>query len=415
MKLNKLVLASIAFTIVCSVEAAELGESITFRSFGSVAAVHSDTDQADFFNAIAISPEGPGRTESVSWNSGSKFAGQVDWTISDRFSATAQTLVKQYEDGDWGPRMEWAYVKYNASNELDIRVGRIRPPVYMLSDFLDVNFANPWVRPPTEQYYNIPVTNMDGIDFLWRPDFAGFSWLVQPYYGEKDLDTTTEGEYVGIENFGLNLSASKGDFTYRFGYWDADLEMEIASFKQASAGLQQICLGFGDPVACEQYELLNLQDINYRFLSAGLTWDQGDYFVQSEFGRAISNSTTVADSTAYYVTGGMRLNLWTPFLSYSNFDNRMPANITESMIPTVNSIALGVLAANAQSQSTVSAGVRYDILPTVSLKAQWDHSMTSDCSGNARTCRGMFGRSTDAFKATEQDVNLISIAVDFIF
>lgn len=415
MNFQKLAMISLAFAFVISAEAAELGDSFTFRSFGSLAATHSDTDQADFYNAIAISPEGPGRTESVSWNTGSKFAGQVEWTINDRFSATAQTLVKQYEDGEWAPRVEWAFVNYSATNELDVRVGRIRPPVYMLSDFLDVNFANPWVRPPTEQYYNIPVTNMDGIDLLWRPNFAGYSWLVQPYYGEKDLKTTESGQYVAIENFGLNMTASKGDFTYRFGYWDADLGMEISTFQDAELGLQFVCSAAGDPLACEQLDLMNMDDINYRFLSAGLTWDRGDYFVQSEFGRAISNSTTVADSTSYYVTGGMRLNLWTPYLSYGRYDNRQPESYVESSIPLVNQITTGIANNNAQSQATITAGVRYDILPTVSLKAQWDHTSTFDCDGNLRSCRGMFGRSTSEFKATEQDVNLISIAVDFIF
>lgn len=412
---TKLVVAAIALTFCLQLHAAEVGDSLTIRSFGTVAGVFADTDQADFFHSIAVTPEGPGRSGSVNWNSGSKFAGQVDWSISERWSATAQTLVKQYENGEWTPRMEWAFVKYQASNELDIRVGRIRPPVYMLSDFLDVNFAHPWVRPPVEQYYNIPVTNMDGVDVLWRPDFAGYSLLVQPYYGQKDLRTTTPGDTVEIDNFGLSLSASKGDFTYRLGYWNADLVMDIGEFKQAEAGLLQFCSLAGDPVACEEFELMNMDNINYRFLSAGMTWDRGDYFVQSEFGRAISNSTTVADSVAYYLTGGARLNLWTPFLSYSKFDNRMPQNFTESMIPTVNQITIGVLNNNAQTQSTVSAGVRYDIMPTVSVKAQWDRTSTGDCSGNARTCRGMFGRSTAEFRATEQDVNLFSVSVDFIF
>ncbi|MFN3163821.1 MAG: hypothetical protein ACE37N_10145 [Pseudohongiellaceae bacterium] len=415
MKITRLVVAATAIGLCLNSQAAEVGDSLTIRSFGSVAGVYADTDQAEFFHSIAVTPEGPGRSGSVNYNTGTKFAGQVDWSISDRWSATAQTLVKQYENGEWTPRMEWAFVKYSASNELDIRVGRIRPPVYMLSDFLDVNFAHPWVRPPVEQYYNIPVTNMDGVDLLWRPDFAGYSLLIQPYYGQKDLRTTTPGDTVEIDNFGLNMSASKGDFTYRLGYWNADLVMDIGLFKQAEMGLSQLCAVTGDPVACEQDDLMNMDNINYRFLSAGLTWDRGDYFVQSEFGRAISNSTTVADSVAYYVSGGARLNLWTPFVSYSKFDNRMPQNFTESAIPTVNQITFGVLNNNAQTQGTVTAGIRYDIKPTVSLKAQWDHTRTSDCAGNARTCRGMFGRSTDAFKATEQDVNLISVSVDFIF
>ncbi len=35
----------------------------------------------------------------------------------------------------------------------------------------------------------------------------------------------------------------------------------------------------------------------------------------------------------------------------------------------VNQIAAGVLSNNAQTQGTVTAGIRYDIKPTVSLKA----------------------------------------------
>lgn len=416
MKLTKLALACAVFAFVCTAQAAELGDSLTFRSFGSVAAVHSDTAQADYYHSIGITPEGPGRTESVNLNTGTKFAGQVEWSISDRFSATAQTLVKQYEDGEWSPRMEWAFVKYEASNELDVRVGRIRPPVYMLSDFLDVNYANPWVRPPTEQYYTVPVTNMDGIDLLWRPDFAGFSWLVQPYYGEKDLKLTgSGGDYVDIENFGLNVTAGKGNFTYRAGYWEGDLGMEIGQFKDADMGLDFVCELSSEAVACEHAQLLNLDDTNYRFMSLGLTWDNGDYFVQSEAGRAISNTTVLADSNSFYLTGGMRLGLWTPYVTYASFENKLPDNVSESSIELATDIALGIIQNTAQSQSTFTVGARYDILPSVSLKAQWDHTATECSNGNAVTCRGMFGRSTSEFRASEQDVNLISVAVDFIF
>lgn len=123
----------------------------------------------------------------------------------------------------------------------------------------------------------------------------------------------------------------------------------------------------------------------------------------------------LADSNSFYLTGGMRLGLWTPYVTYASFENKLPDNVTESSIELATDIALGIIQNTAQSQSTFTVGARYDILPSVSLKAQWDHTATECSNGNVVTCRGMFGRSTSEFRASEQDVNLISVAVDFIF
>jgi len=111
--------------------------------------------------------------------------------------------------------------------------------------------------------------------------------------------------------------------------------------------------------------------------STGGTWDNGGYFISGEFGKAASTTTLLADSGSWYLTGGIRLGLWTPYANY---------------------LVTAILQNTAQSQHTLSAGVRYDILSNLSLKLQWDHTATQCNTPSAGTCDGLFGNTTAAFR-----------------
>ncbi|MCF7999121.1 MAG: hypothetical protein K9L25_08795 [Methylovulum sp.] len=216
--------------------ALDLGHDVTIKGFGTAGLVYNGNDQADFVASPLLNPKGAGRTENVSVVNDSKLGLQMDWQATSRLSFTGQAVSKQDASNSWVPELQWAFAKYKILPNLDIRAGRIRPAIYMLSDTLDVNYANPWVSPPVEFYAQAPVSYMEGVDFLYRLQTGPVNWLVQPYYGNSLLSMTNNRKFTVRNMAGFNLAATLNDFSLRLGYNHTNITANaLAMLKQISA------------------------------------------------------------------------------------------------------------------------------------------------------------------------------------
>ena len=82
-------------------------------------------------------------------------------------------------------KADWAFVSYRAADPLTIRGGKLKLTTFLVSDYIEVGYAYPWIRPPQEVYYANPISTMTGADALVRFNFGDYSLLFQPYYGNS--------------------------------------------------------------------------------------------------------------------------------------------------------------------------------------------------------------------------------------
>ena len=413
MKLHTLAAAVAAVSAAVPALAMDLGNGLTFKGFGTVGVMHSSNQDADFVASNFRQGTGAGRSDETSFKVDSKVGGQLDWQASDRLSMSVQALSKQYEDKTWVPRIESAFVKFKALQSLDVRVGRVSPPVYMLSDYINVNYANPWVRPPSEHYGVVPFSNIDGMDLLWRPTTGSVSWLVQPYVGRTKVDFAGGNSDAENKVSGISITASRGDLSLRTGYLIDKVHFGGSSIDTLIGAYSALCAI--DPVACGLAHDLN-NDITAKYLSFGATWDPGNYFVSGEWAQLKFDSDTSQNAHSWYITSGYRLDKWTPYVSYSKFKIDSSAIYTGSGNATTNAITTaGRMGYTGQGQHTISLGVRYDVMPNVALKAQWDHVKTDCNDGLAGSCGGRFINQSNNFANSSQKADLLSLSVDFVF
>ena len=52
-----------------------------------------------------------------------------------------------------------------------MRVGRVGLPVFMISDYRNVGYANTMLRPPAEMYSQVPINSIDGVDAHLAAEF----------------------------------------------------------------------------------------------------------------------------------------------------------------------------------------------------------------------------------------------------
>ena len=132
---------------------------------GSIAGKTSDISVAGVFILSSAEPEIDQRISILLEPPGERsirVIGKMVW--SDNFDLEA----------------DWAFASYSFSDQVQVRIGKIKLPTFLVSDFIEVGYSYPWIRPPQEVYTGNPITSIVGGDLLFTPRWGGVEWLIQP-------------------------------------------------------------------------------------------------------------------------------------------------------------------------------------------------------------------------------------------
>lgn len=366
--------------------ALEQGETL-INGFGTVGVTHLGGE--DDGRGYGISGQ---TTDSWRGDQLSKFGAQLSYGITDTVGLTLQTTAKAYAD-EWKANLEWAYLSWQSTDNLMLRFGRLRTPVYMYSESIDVGFSYPWLRLPDEVYSQIQLSNYEGADLVYNLPLSFATASFQLAGGvAKNRDYYLYDEQFDIDYskvVGANVSLATNDFgTFRLGYVEADIETEIAgSFTDI----------FGNPSSAT---LLALDKDKGKFTSIGYQYDNGTWLTANEWtSRVIENDG--ADSTdSFYLMGGRRFGDFLAHVTYAQLDE------------------------DDGRQSSWTLGLNYNILPTVVLKGEYKRVDTSGGYDGVfvRNAQELYDNTvsevtngTFGVPARNYDGDIISAGVDFVF
>ncbi|MCG8613823.1 MAG: hypothetical protein MI864_25210 [Pseudomonadales bacterium] len=153
---------------------------------------------------------------------------QVQTQFTEKARATLLLMAKGGNDFD--ANVEWAYLSYDLTNELTLNAGRYRLPLYYYSDFLDVGYAYPWIRPPVDVYW-VPVTSIEGLNLYYNRYLSDIQFSTQLWYGTHDLESDT-GPDVSLRNAtGINITFQYRGASLRFGQERVDVSLGFDTFK----------------------------------------------------------------------------------------------------------------------------------------------------------------------------------------
>ena len=341
-----------------------LADRVSINGFftGKMVAANND---AGFENA----------TTNPNFGDGSKLGLQGTFAISDQTQIVAQ-IVGRGSDG-WTPEMEWAFLSHDFDNGVVARVGRLRLPLYMYSDFLEVGYAQPWATPPADVYTIAPITSFNGVDVTYQHDIGDATLALQASYGNDS--SSGEDNSVGVDvDFsdiaGLSATLSYEEWVFRGTYFQTKLDSG------------QI-IGLSD--------LKSFDHDKGQFIGAGVSYDNGNLIAVSEY--AVSKvEGAYADTESAYITLGYRVEAFTPYVSYSYLkttddENRKAAKDTLLL---------------SWERTTYSVGTRYDINHNLALKLD-------------ATYAGDFGDTTGALSGnlTKEfdDTIVYTISFDAVF
>jgi hypothetical protein len=383
--------------------------AVTIGGFGTIGAVHSGQRHADF-TANPLTPGQAGYTRAVSMDVDSRLGAQLTLNAGKQWSAVVQLVSERSVSGSYRPHVEWANVKYQATPDLSLRLGRIALPAFLAADYRKASYALPWVRPPVELYGSLPVSNSDGVDAGYRWRLGGIRNETQLLYGRTRVAVSpaSSAEARGVAS--ISNVATRGDLSVRVTAMTAHIHTDLA--KDFFGALGQF--GSSGAALAAQY---GLDGKRISVHSAGFNYDPGHWFLMGEAARVNARSM-LGDRKAWYLSGGYRAGAFTPYLVYSGVELNMAA--TSAGIPAAGlapAIAVQALMLNAELgrqlkmigvQRSAGAGLRWDAVSGYAVKLQYDRVRPRDGSqGTLINVQPGF-QSGHAF-------GVYSAVVDFVF
>ena len=344
-RLRMIVIVSLGY-IANAQAGVEITDNVMLSGFGSTSISKTDNKTPLFVNR-EISDE-------TCYDCDTIFGLQLDVGLFEGLDASAQ-LVKRTQDNWSEPELEWAYLGYEFG-DFEVRAGRLRIPLFLVSEFYYVGQAYTWARPPEEVYDAIlGFTSYDGISLSWDYEISDeISLHISPYYGFERLNE-------------VELGAALLQF-------DTDY----------MAGIYVDLVGF-----------------NYR-VHAG--------FMQTEYTQRPSPIKDKLDIYTLGVEYSLDAWLWMAEIEY----DELQSNWYASMAYTFSDADLTPYLVYAESHKLresqgVTLGLRYDATSTVSLNLEMQ-SIFSHEAGN----RAQFITSPLLY-GEKEDVDLLSLTVNFVF
>ncbi|MDP2570612.1 hypothetical protein Q8W40_00350 [Vibrio penaeicida] len=280
-------------------KSSSMADKISFNGFASV-----NMQVANNNHGFAYS------TDKIKFDEGSLIGLQSKFAINDSTSATVQLVARGTKKESWNPDIEWAFVSHQFTPNLKVRGGKLRLPLFMYSDYLEVGYAQVGVRVPTEVYGPVVVTSLTGGDFIYDIELENSTLSFQGFAGSQKL-TANKHSYNAPTEFneimGGVVNWTDDTWTLRAVYGQAKVSSDV-NWNSTSAALKPL----GGVVANTTFD-----NDAAKFYGLGARYDNGSLMLSSELTRTEVEGF-YADVDSAYLTAAYRLNEVTPYLTVSH-------------------------------------------------------------------------------------------------
>lgn len=332
---------------------------VQWSGFATIAAgmmTNSDDDYAGY--------EG---TE-IDWLQDSKVGLQATTDLQEGLTFTIQILATGADDFD--TEIKWLYANYQVNDELAVKVGKVRAPIYKYSDYLDVGYTYHWIRPPVETY-NLYVDTAEGIQFSYNNQLGDVDSSLTFLFGRLEDETTALGYTLDIDIdklFVLSWDLAYENFTSRIAYaagygLTVDLS-DVEDINTITTYLENS--GYADYASTVDNILVEGDDAYFASIAFG--YDNGDQFVMAEGTYQDTGDNLFSVIKSWYISSGFRVNSMTYHLTYANVISETPDFILDGV---TDAYTTALVESRDGNTSSWTVGARYDFHPSAALKVQY--------------------------------------------
>ncbi len=406
---------------IVAVLASPSAQAIQFDGFMTAGAAQIvSIDDADKGNIYIGGLGDRGISEDLSFEKDTRFGLQISSDVAENMSVVAQ-LLGRGENGNFNAIIEWAYIDYEIHETTSIHVGKIKQPVYLVNDYVEVGYAYPWIRPPQEVYLlNNPLNTVNGIELLLQFPVGPGTLSLQPYVGSnRDDIPNAQGAYFEAENiYGIDVKYSGRGYTVHA----SNFQCEVKTYGGFTTDAN-------NPFGTELNVNLNGKG-NCDVTAAGFNLDMANVVVYAEWTKRTTDeelSRAFGDTEAYYATIGYRFGKFLPHITFASITGEASTYglatgngaITDGAVPSALPVPGGSLNFPIQIQTSITAGLRYEVNDSAALKIEYQVvDVEQDPAELAEANQGFnYGLFNTNFSQSPpmNKVGIMSVALDVIF
>lgn len=393
--------------------------NISFSGFGSIGALYSNSDNLGFHRDYTMEAVGQG------WSTaGDTMLGlQLNADLPAGFDAVAQMVFKDRVSNENRDNLEWLFLRYKPNRDWAVRAGRLGLDLYMLTEYRDVGYAYPWVRPVPE-FYNLisSISRFDGVDVSYRTRLGSSIFEAKLAYGNTDANLQGADQNIEIQLDDIKavtLSLSGTDWLIRAAIAEACTTGVNSDSNQLLHALRTLPQQLW-PEASAVADEIDFVDRTSHYYTLGGQYDDGTWLAQLELGYTETEWKLLQPYVSGYVSVGRRIENFTLYGVISLIENtrKMPVLTPPASLPFLppeqQNQLMGLFQAAQYSygisrldQTSYSLGVRWDFYTDMALKLQWDHSRIGE-QGSSLWVR-------DMPMSHDNSVDLFSFNLSFIF
>lgn len=171
-------------------------------------------------------------------------------------------------------------------------------------------------------------------------------------------------------------------------------------------------------LANEMVGAITTKGEKFTFTGLGVSMDRDNIVLSAEYAWRRFNNAVVADTTGWYALGGLRLGSFLPYVVFSRLkvdDLNAKLNPQAVALGTAYQSVQGVINVGKVVQNTQSVGARWDVRRGMALKAQFDRVNKPAGSNGLFLVPDASTASGQDFFNNKKKVNVLSLAVDFVF
>lgn len=383
--------------------------SLTLRGFGTLGLARSSSDQAEFVRDLSqprgIANHWSGRIDSV-------IGLQANWQATPELELVGQAVSRYQYDGSRALEVMWGFAKWDIDGRLQLRAGRLGADFLIGADSRLVGYSYLPVRPSVDYFGPLLFSYFDGIDASATLPVAGGLLRTKAYAGRSREKGSAGGVVWDASDStlqGLVFDYFSGPWQVRASTAQVQLSRDMP-FAPLPQSLRAAGTALGIPQAIEAANALAVGGTTSQFMTVGMVYDDGPLQIQGMVNTIHHQTGAFENSRAGYLMGAYRLGAITPYIGYSWWKSRSK-NLLTGLPHTGALIALNrgfdsVLRDSGSDQKTYTLGARWDIMPNMALKAQWD------------AVRGK-PRSIFPYRAEKPGWNgrtdVLSLTLDFVF
>lgn len=342
-----------------SAYAADWTERTNISGFSSMR--YSTTDEAEFFHGDTET----GINEDGSFQ-GTKLGLTVSSQVNDDLNV-AMLLMSAADHESYGTHVDWAFASYTLNNDFTVRFGKIKFPVGLVNEYVDVGATYPWINAPilvySEETAGAQATReaYTGASLLWEGDVGDSDWTVGTdlFFGQVDLEGMT---VKGV--LGLTVRAN----------WNDLIELQASTYEGKM---------HTDPTG--MMAMMNKKNHSAQLIGAKMDWNNVVAYVEAaqvEMDVTMMGVKTGA-SDSWYATLGYRFGKFLPHFTTQEWERD-----------------------NGNGHQISTLGLAYSLSDSMVLKVEQSRIETD----NFATKAGLFEASP-----SDGSTDMTTVAVDIMF